>query len=72
MSKEEFISEIPEQRLGQVIDGTIEELGKLKQGIASGRFTPEQCIDIENKLRKLYVELANEDLLPDTRLEPKS
>jgi hypothetical protein len=58
-------SQLPEQRLERMIDDASLEFEEMKSAIAAGKFTREQCIEIENKLQKLFVELTNEGLRPD-------
>jgi len=62
-------NEFVEKQLHDQIDGTTEYLQQLKKEVASGKLNEEQCIDIINKLKQLYVEMAG--LLPENRLEPK-
>ena len=62
----------PDKRLKLVLEDLGKVFKELEGQVDLEKLTPEQCIDIENKCRRLYVELVNEDLLPQNRLEPKS
>lgn len=60
----------PDKRLKLVLEDFKKTLTELQNQIDLGNLKPEQCIDIENKIRKLYVELINNNLLPQNIAKP--